>query len=265
MAAKAYLPLLAGLFFMLNASAHAGGIADSRITAEVILDGMTHYEADQGIKDYKVDILEITAEPRLPDEMEAYLQAWLQDYRLDIFEITGFVGSQQTSQRVKQFYFMAPNVGLTMAGDEPVSFSNDATFMALLLEKELVREKDAPLRGEECYKVLATPREPPYKSYTTTYYIAKSDYRKLRIISHRTEMEYGLVRYEMDFYYRDVPCNDGRCLLLSCSKVMGYSDKNEVFMERINIFHDYEFDIGLTQKFFEGILEDYNYYFSKGS
>jgi hypothetical protein len=226
------------LTFLLGCTyAFAGNIADSRITAEVILDGMTHFDADQRLKDYRVDILEITRE----------------------------TGRPEITQREKQLYFMAPNIYLTMVGERPESLSNDASFMLLLSEYELVRGPDEEIGEEKCFKVVATPRQSAYKKYTKTYFVSKDDYRKLRIVSIRSEMEYEFIRYQIDFFYDEYSDGQDVYHLVNRSEVTAYDNKGDQLLEQSNAYSNYEFDIGLTQKFFEDILEEYNIYFSEGT
>jgi hypothetical protein len=212
-------------------------LTDSRMTAEVILDGMTHFDADQGLKDYKVKILEVTRETAKTD----------------------------VTQRDKVFYFMAPNVYLTMVGDKPETLSNDASFMLLLSQYELKREPDVEVRGEQCYKVIATPRDSAYKKYTKTYYVNKTDFHKTRIESIRSEMQYEFIKYQIDFYYKEFEQGGSKILLVDKSEAVAYDNKGNVIMEQTNSYSSYEFNIGLTQSFFEGILKGYNTYFSEGT
>ena len=237
MAARIILSLMVIAFLPLWAYSAPQDITDSHWTAEVILDGMTHFDADQGVKDYKVNVLEVTREPDRPE----------------------------INQREIVFYFMAPNVYLTMVGDTPESFANDASFMLFLSQFELKREPDTEIRGEQCYKVVATPRDSAKKKYIKTYYVSKTDRHKLRIESVRSEMEFEYIRYQTDFYYKEYEQGGGMKLLVDKSETVAYDAKGKTVMERTNSYSNYEFDIGLTQSFFDGKLKDYKTYYSEGT
>ncbi len=213
------------------------GIADERVTAEVILDGMTHFEADQGLKDYKAGILEITEETSRPGVVQVE----------------------------KEIYFMAPNVLLTMVNGEPKSYSDDKSFQVFLSMMDLERKDDEEIRGEACFVVVATPRDPALKKYTKTYYVAKSDFRKIRIVSVRSEMSIQFVTYIIDFNYNDFADGGKKYSLVKSSEAVAHDGDGVELLTQTNLFRDYEFNIGLTQKFFDKILEDYKTYFTEGS
>ncbi len=226
------------VFLLVGGYAYAAGsIVDSRITPEVILDGMTHYDADQGLQDYTVDILEVTRET-------------------DKSEVT---------QKQKIYYFLAPNIYLTMVGDKPESLANDASFMLLLAQYDLVRGDDKEVNDELCYTVVATPKESAFKKYTKTYYVSKADFRKIRIESIRSEMDYEFIRYEIDYYYDEFTDGTKTTLLVSESKASAYDNDKNLLMEQTNVYSNYKFDTGLTKDFFDRILEKYNIYYSEGT
>ena len=227
----------AWILFLLCTCAYAGAITDSRITAEVVLDGMTHYDADLGLKDYKVDVLEVTRETDKPEVI----------------------------QRDKIFYFMAPNVYLTLVGEKPESLANDASFMLLLSQHDLTREQDTEILGEPCYKVLATPKDSAKKKYTKTYYVSKADFRKIRIESIRSEMEHEFIHYTIDYIYDKYPVDGEPKLLVSRSEAKAYDNKGNLLLEQSNAYTNYNFNNGLTQDFFEKILKEYNIYYSEGT
>lgn len=236
-AAIARIITLSLAFLGICTVAYAGTIVDSRITAEVVLDGMTHYDTDQGLKDYTVSILEVTRE----------------------------IGKAEITQRQKIFYFMAPNVYLTMVGDRPETLQNDASFMLLLSQYDLTREKDIQILGEDCYKVVATPTESAYKKYTKTYYVSRADYRKIRIESIRSEMDREFILYRSDFIYDKYTYEGKEFLLVSKSEATKYDQKDNLLMEQTNTYAEYKFNTGLTRKFFEDILKEYNIYYSEGT
>jgi hypothetical protein len=225
--------LLILVFMLAGVSAsNAGGIADERLTPEIILDGMTHFEADQGIKDYKVKILEVTRE----------------------------TGRPEIIQVEKEVYFMAPNVKLTMIDEQPKGYADDSSFQVFLSMMDIERKKDTEIDGEDCFVVVATPRDIGLKRYTNTYYVAKSDYRKMRseiIMSDRT---FQFVSYHTDFIYEDMEEGEDTFRVVKSSEtIVRDMDDNEV-RAQTNLFREYEFNIGLTQKFFDKILEDYKTY-----
>lgn len=224
-------------FILFSTAANSASIVDQKISPEIILDGMTHFEADQGLKEYSVNILQT-------DKV---------------------IDSYGTSQVEKTKYFMAPDVSLTLVGEVPINFSNDRTFSIFLDKMNLERLKDESVKGELCFKVLATPLDPVFAEFTKTYYVSKKDYRKVRIVSIRSEMDRDYIKYVMDFYYETYRLGRDNYKLLNRSEVTAYDHKNKSVMERTNEFRNYEIDLGLTEKWFEDILKDYNPFFSEGT
>ncbi len=223
--------------FVCSPAVYGADIVDELITAEVILDGMLHFEADQGILDYKVKVIETT----------------------DVIE------SPEIIQIEKEIYFLAPNLLLTMIGEEPRSLQSDASFQVFLSRMYVEREKDTEINGVESFKIVATPREFAMDKYTKTYYISKEDFRKIRIESIRAEVDYNYIRYETDYYYDAYTDGENIWALMSSNEVAAYDDKDNKVFEQVNEYLGYEIDIGLTQKDFEKMLEDYKTYYSEGA
>jgi hypothetical protein len=224
-------------FLLVPAFAGAQGITDSLITAEVILDGMTHFDADQGLKDYTVDISETTT---LPDNPEV-------------------------NQREKTLYFMAPNVYLTTINDKPVVYTNDASFSLLLSLNDLKRDKDVVIDGISCFKVIRTPKDPEYKKYTETFYVAKDDYRRIRTERITSELHYDYILSQKDYNYSQYQDKGDTWTLVSSRHVVDLDRKGAKLMEQTEQYSNYRFNTGLTQSFFDNILKGYNVYPSEGS
>ncbi len=236
MATRIFCVFIIGMLLVCIPAFASDDIVEDLITPEVILDSMLHFEADQGLKDFKVNILQTTSEA---DNTEVY-------------------------QVEMVLYFLAPNLQLTMVGDEPKSLQSDASFQAFLSNMGIERGKDTVIEDEECYKIVATPRAFGRAEYTKTYYISKADFRKIRIESIRSEMRFKYIRYVTDYFYDEYDDGENIWTLTSNSNVAAYTDKNEKVFDQKNEYYDYDVDLGLTQKDFEKILKDYKTYFSEG-
>ena len=237
MAIRMVCIFIGSVILLCSPAVYGADIVDELITAEVILDGMLHFEADQGILDYKVKVIETT----------------------DVIEKPEVVKVE------KEIYFLAPSLQLTIIGEEPRSLQSDASFQVFLSRMFIEREKDTEINGVECFKIVATPREFAMDKYTKTYYISKEDFRKIRIESIRSEMNYNYIRYETDYYYDAYTDGENIWALMSSIEVVGYDDKDNKILEQVNEYFDYEIDIGLTQKDFEKMLEDYKTRYSEGT
>ena len=237
MATRMVCIFIVSVIVLCSPALYGADIVNDLITAEVILDGMLHFEADQGILDYKVKVIETT----------------------DVIEKPEVVKVE------KEIYFLAPNLQLTMIGGKPRSLQSDASFHVFLSRMFIEREKDTEINGVECFKIVATPREFAMEKYTKTYCICKEDFRKIRIESIRSEVDYNYIRYETDYYYDAYTDGENMWALMSSNETVAYDDKGNKIFEQVNDYFDYEIDIGLTQKDFETMLEDYKTYFSEGA
>lgn len=237
MAIRMVCIFIGSVILLCSPAVYGADIVDELITAEVILDGMIHFEADQGILDYKVKVI----------------------------ETTDVIKSPEVVKIEKEIYFLAPNLQLTMIGGVPRSLQSDASFQVFLSRMFIEREKNAEINGVECFKIVATPREFAMDKYTKTYYISREDFRKIRIETIRAEIDYNYIRYETDYYYDRYSDGENIWVLMSSNECEAYDDKGNKIFEQVNEYLDYEIDTGLTQKDFEKMLEDYKTYYSEGA
>ena len=236
MAARTFCVFITGILLVCAPAFAAGDIVEDLITPEAILDGMMHFEGDQGLEDFMVNVRQTTLE----------------------------AGGSEEYQVEMVLYFLAPNLQLTMVDDEPRSLQSEASFQAFLTNMGIEMGKDTLIGEEECYKIVATPRAFGRADYTKTYYISKADFRKLRIESVRSEMQYKYVRYVTDYSYDEYDDGENIWTFISASNVAAYTDKNEKVFDQRNEYYDYDVNSGLTQKDFEKMLKDYKTYYSEG-
>lgn len=236
MATRIFCVCMIGILSVWASAFASGAIVEDLITPEAILDGMLHFEADQSLKDFRVNIRQTTSEV---DNTEVY-------------------------QVEMVLYFLAPNLQLTMVGDEPKSLQSDASFQAFLSNMGIERGKDTVIEDEECFKIVATPMAFGRAEYTKTYYISKADFRKIRIESVRSEMRFKYIRYVTDYFYDEYDDGENIWTLICSSDVAAYIDKNEKVFDQKNEYYDYDVDLGLTQKDFEKMLKGYKTYYSEG-
>ena len=236
MATRIFCVFMIGILSVCVSAVASGDIIEDLITPEAILDGMLHFKADQGLKDFMVNVRQTTLE----------------------------AGGSEEYQVEMVLYFLAPNLQLTMVGDEPRSLQSEASFQAFLSNMGIERGKDTVIEDEDCYKIVATPRAFGRAEYTKTYYISKTDFRKIRIESIRSEMRFKYIRYVTDYYYDEYDDGENIWTLICNSDVAAYTDKNEKVFDQKNEYYDYDVDSGLTQKDFEKMLKDYKTYYSEG-
>jgi len=236
MLARIACVFITGILLVCAPAFSAGDIAEDLITPEAILDGMLHFEADQGLKDFRVNVRQTTLE----------------------------AGGSKEYQVEMVLYFLAPNLQLTLVDDEPRSLQSEASFQAFLSNMGIERVKDTVIEDEEYYKIVATPKAFGRAEYTKTYYISKTDFRKVRIESVRSEMRFKYIRYVTDYYYDEYDDGENIWTFISNSVVAAYTDKNEKVFDQRNEYYDYDVNSGLTQKDFEKMLKDYKTYYSEG-
>ena len=236
MAARIFCVFMICILLVWASAFASGDIVEDLITPEAILDGMLHFEADQGLTDFKVNVLQTTSEA---DNTEVY-------------------------QVEMVLYFLAPNLQLTMVGDEPRSLQSNASFQAFLSNMDIERGKDTVIEDEDCYKIVATPKAFGRAEYTKTYYISKADFHKIRIESIRSEKQFKYIRYVTDYFYDEYDDGENIWTLICNSDVAAYTDKNKKVFDQRNEYYDYDVNSGLTRKDFEKMLKGYKTYYSEG-
>lgn len=197
--------------------------AAEQMTAEKIFDRMIHYEYDQLSK-----VPSIT------------------DYTCKVTETTIRPGNTKKEVTNKVLYFMIPMFQLQTINDEPAFYFDQDLMLMRLDSLSLKREKDAKINDVDCYVITTRQRDPAYKAYYITYYIAKDDFRRVRTISHHASDEMDNLTTTIEYTYGPV---DKFTLLISTYAET--KDKNDKLIAITNAeYKDYKFGIGLDVKFF---------------
>lgn len=199
------------------------------LTPEDALKKMLRYEYSQGILDYSVNVIEVTEK--------------------------GTGGKTESVE--KQIYFLAPTRFLTLKDTIPIYYIDEYLFEKIMREVTIDFVADENVNGVDCYVIKMKPKEKAFEKNVKHYYVAKDDFRKIRIESVRHNAQ-GVEIYNVtDFYYRVV---DGRYTVPLRSESRLYDDRDFLLQTTIATFMNWKFNIGLTQSFFDNKLKDYKLY-----
>ena len=102
-----------------------------------------------------------------------------------------------------------------------------------------------------------TPREEAFSKNIKHYYLAKDDFRKIRIESVRFRATGEHITNTTDFKYHFV---DGMYLLPLNSESRMYDDREFLLQITTSTFLHWKFNVGLTPEFFDKKLEGYRLY-----
>lgn len=179
------------------------------------------------------------------------------DYKVDIMEVTRSSMSNQTRSVRKVMYYLEPIRQLTLKDNIPIYYLDESLFARKMDQVELTRLGDQEVNGVDCFVIRMTPVEEAFSQNVKHYYIAKDDYRKIRIESVRVNLA-GHERFMVtDFNYRKV---DGRYNLPLNSESRLYDGRDFLMETTTATFMDWHINIGLTAEFLNEKLKDYQLY-----
>ncbi|MCD6217944.1 hypothetical protein J7L05_08810 [bacterium] len=202
---------------------------DVILEAQDILLKMLAYESSLGILDCSVDVVEVTKKP-----------------------------TTNTTRSVrKEIYFLAPTRTLTLKDNIPIYYVDEYLFSAIIRQVELELLADETINGTDCYVIKMTPREEAFAANIKHYYLAKDDFRKIRIESKRFRSTGENIFNVTDFKYHIV---EGMYLLPLNSESRTYDDRDFLLQATTSTFLHWKFNTGLTPEFFNQKLEGYRLY-----
>jgi hypothetical protein len=199
------------------------------LAAKDVLMNMIQSENRQGILDYKVDVLEVTEDPI----------------------------SKKTKSQEKQIYYLAPARILIMQDGFPVSYVDDYLFEKRMADYSVEFTPDETIDGVLCYVVKTAPVEKVFEKNVKYYYVAKDDFRKIRIESTHFNSAGESLTTVTDFSYIQV---ENKYILPLRSESRTY-DKRQLLKETITAtFMNWKFNVGLTADFFNEKLKNSQIY-----
>jgi len=194
-----------------------------KLTAESIFDKVIHYEADQlatvpSVNDFKCTMKQTTVQP----------------------------GVAEATTKEETMFFMKPVFQLYMIGDKTIGYQDQDTLLVLLDQNQLSRERDAKVEDIDCYVISLKPNHPAYKSRVVAYYVAKDDFRTVRIIRHYADDKFDDLVKQIDYKYGPVDR-----FKLPIRMIAEFKDPSGKLMATTTVeYTDYKFNIGLTVQFF---------------
>jgi len=201
-----------------------------------ILMNMLQFENRQGILDYKVDVLEVTEDPM----------------------------SKKTKSVEKQIYYLAPARILILQDGFPVSYVDDYLFEKRMKDYKTELMPDETIDNALCYVVKTTPLEKAFEKNVKYYYVAKDNYRKIRIESTHFNASGESLSTVTDFYYITV---NGKYTLPLRSESRTYENRKvqeetrQLLKGTITAtFMNWKFNTGLTVDFFNEKLKNSQIY-----
>lgn len=179
------------------------------------------------------------------------------DYQVEIIEVTKSSATHQTKSIRKNIYYLAPTRQLTMQDGIPIYYIDEFLFQKKMNLVELKRLSDETVNDVDCVVIKMIPLEEGFKKNVKHYYLAKDDYRKIRIES--THVNYnGNERYiVIDYKYRMV---DGMFQLPLNTESRMYDEREYLLQTTTSTFTNWRFNTGITAKFFDEKLRDYKLY-----
>jgi hypothetical protein len=201
----------------------AGAVQAETLSAQDIFDKMIHYEYDQ------------------------LLPSNISDYSGNITETSVRAGSTGTSEVTqKNLFFMVPMFQLELVGEEPVFYFDQDLMLILLDSVDLTKGADARVGDVDCYVITSQKRNPAFRKYFTTYYVAKDDFRHVQTVSHHASEEMDDLVTTITYTYGEADVHK-----LLVKKVAETKDSaGNLLATTTAVYSDYTFNTGLTVEFF---------------
>lgn len=201
------------------------GVRRGEVTPALALANMIYFEYAQGIHDYRAEVLETSNDLRSGD----------------------------TTTTRKLMFYLAPATTLTLLDGEPLNFLSADLFRQFLDGVELAFEKEEEVRGVPCYVVRVTPKEGAFRENIKHYYLAKEDFRKMRIRAIKTDSDLRKFWFINDFHYKTHP---GGWLLPHNTQAQLLTWEEIPVNQTQAVFLKYEVNKGLQESFFDRYVQD---------
>jgi hypothetical protein len=179
------------------------------------------------------------------------------DYSVEVIEVTEKGVGIKTDSIQKEIYFLSPSRFLTLKDGIPIYYIDEYLFEKIMREVEIDFEKDEKINEVDCYVVRMKPREKVFEKNVKFYYVAKDDYRKIRIESTRYNAAGVAIFNVTDFLYRRI---NNKYTVPLRSESRTYDSRDFLLQSTIATFMNWKFNVGLTSSFFDAKLKDYKLY-----
>lgn len=209
--------------------ASTGKDAPKPANPALALANMIYFEFAQGVHDYSVEVIETESDLRT---------------------------NAQSSIR-KQIYYLAPATTLTLLDGQALNILSADLFARFLDGVDLAWEPDDVINGVACYVVRANPIEGAFKDNAKYYYLAKDDFRKIRIRAIKSDsIQQKKFWFINDFSYRK---SDDGFLLPSNTQARLLTWEEIPLTLTQAVFQKYAINKGLEENFFAPYLKDVKY------
>ena len=179
------------------------------------------------------------------------------DCSVDVVEVTEKATTHTKRSVRKEIYFLAPTRTLTLKDNIPIYYVDEYMFASIIRQVKLELLADEKVNDIDCYVIKMVPREEAFAKNIKHYYLAKDDFRKIRIESKRFRSTGESIFNVTDFKYHTV---DGMYLLPLNSESRMYDDRDFLMETTTSTFLHWKFNTGLTPEFFDKKLEGYRLY-----
>jgi hypothetical protein len=179
------------------------------------------------------------------------------DYQVEVMEVTRTGELNQSKSVRKVMYYLAPTRQLTLQDSTPVYYIDQLLFQRKMDLVDLERLPDETIGDVSCLVIKMTPREEVFKQNVKHYYLAKDNFRKIRIESTHFNNAGNKRFMVIDFDYRTV---NGIYLLPKSSEARMYDERDFLLQTTTSTFMNWRFNTGLKEEFFAEKLKDYKLY-----
>ncbi len=194
------------------------------ITAQEIFESMIYYDSDQ-----------LETRPGTTN------------YHCTIIQKKERVGSGTYEIMEKEYYFMTPAYSIDFYDETPAHYYDPDGILATLETQQLDKLRDETINSVDCYVIRLTPKDPIYRDFPSTYYVAKDDFRHVRTVNHSSIPEYLNVIKTLDYRYTEV-----EDFTLITEIVVNINDVEGNLLYTVTAAYvDYEFNVdGIDLEFF---------------
>ncbi len=203
-------------------------VADD-LTAQEIFEGMIYYENDQ-----------LVAQPDISD------------YHCTVTQTVTRAGARITEEMVKDIYFMIPAFQLHFIDGTPAYYFDNDAILVTLESMELDRLRDATNNDVDCYVLMATPTDPAFARFNTTYYVAKDDFRHVMTVKFGSSDQLDTTTTTLNYTYGPA----GPFQLTQRILAETFNEEGALIHTVDAVYTDYEFGLGLDIEFFINPIMD---------
>ena len=179
------------------------------------------------------------------------------DCMVNVVEVTENLISKTKRSIRKEIYFLAPSRTLTIKDSIPIYYVDEDSFKQIMSRVDLELMIDETIAGVDCYVIKMAPIEKGFSRNVKHYYLAKDDFRKIRIDAVRFNSKDEKRFNVTDFIYHYV---EGTFYLPLKSESRMYDERDFLLQKTTATFLHWKFNTGLTPEFFDKKLNGFELY-----